>query len=289
MRSNTVAVLILAHHNVKQLNILINILKPDFDVYVQIDKKSNLNIEDLPNASNIYCYKEIEVYWGHVSQVYNMKYILEKAFKKGYQRYCIISGDDLPIKSNSEINSFFQIHKEEIFMYANPLPIKTWGFNQGFDRLDRYWFMRNNKRRVVKALSRLTLIFQRFLGIKRTRFPLNYFAGSNWLNLTHESLVYIFNFLKEQPSFLEKLKYSRATDEIWVQSIIMNSPLKVKVINNDLRYIDWTTGPDYPRILNESDIKKINLSKALFARKFKLNENDKTTFHQIKTLYQKER
>ncbi|WP_159020230.1 beta-1,6-N-acetylglucosaminyltransferase [Algibacter sp. L3A6] len=268
MSKNSVAILILAHHNPQQLTMLINHLSPDFDIYVQIDKKANFDRNHLPTAQNIFCYKNIEVYWGHISQIYNMKYIFEQAFKKGYDRYCMISGDDLPIKSNIYIQDFFDQNKNKIFMYANPLPIKTWGFNNGFDRLDRYWLMHNKNRKFVKITGRLTLFIQRLIGVKKKRYPLDYYAGSNWLNLTHESLDVVFNFLKKNPSFLEKLKYSRATDEIWIQSIIMNSHLKELVINNDLRYIDWETGPNYPKILDNTDLPKIKKSNSLFARKF---------------------
>jgi hypothetical protein len=284
MSKNNIAILILAHHNLEQLSLLIKHLQSDFDIYVQVDKKSDLNVELLPKASNTYYFKEIDVYWGHVSQVYNMKFILEQAFLKGYERYCFISGDDLPIKSNVYIKNFFSKHKNEIFMYANPLPIKTWGFNKGFDRLDRYWFMQSDARKLVKIRGRITLIIQRLLGIKIKRFPLNYYGGSNWLNLTNESLMYIFNFLNNNPLFLKKLKYSRATDEIWIQSIIMNSTLKNLVINDDLRYIDWETGPDYPRTLANSDFENILKSKGLFGRKFKLIKNDKSLHNFLKLL-----
>ncbi|WNH10244.1 hypothetical protein [Thalassobellus suaedae] len=80
MDQHNIAILILAHHNPEQLSILINHLKSDFDVYVQIDKKSNIEIKKLPEAPNVFYYKEIKVYWGHVSQIYNMKFILEQYF-----------------------------------------------------------------------------------------------------------------------------------------------------------------------------------------------------------------
>ena len=270
---NTIAILILAHHNPKQLSLLIDQLKDDFDIYVQIDKKSSLSIETLPQYNSVSYYKEIEVYWGHVSQVYNMEFIFKKAFEKGYERYCMISGDDFPIKSNIYIKSFFEKHKTDNFMYANPLPIKTWGFNHGFDRLDRYWFMKTNKRPLVKALGRITLGIQRMLGVKIKRYPMDYYAGSNWINLSHEALEIVFAFLEQHPNFMDKLKYSRATDEIWIQSILMNSSLKDKVINDDLRYIDWEKGPDYPRTLDHTDLESIVKSKALFGRKFKFTDN----------------
>jgi len=275
MKQHQIAILILAHHNSEQLSLLINHLKPDFDIYVQIDKKSNLKIDQLPKALNVNYFKEIEVYWGHFSQILNMKFILEQAFKKGYERYCFISGDDFPIKSNQYIIDFFSKNKNHVYMYANPLPIKTWGFNYGFDRLDRYWFMKTDNRKLAKIRGRITLGIQQVLGIKIKRFPLKYYAGSNWLNLTHESVEFIFSFLDKAPEFLKKLKYSRATDEIWIQSIIMNFPLKDKVVNTDLRYIDWESGPDYPRILTIDDLEKLKKSKALFARKFDFVNNTK--------------
>ena len=70
------------------------------------------------------------------------------------------------------------------------------------------------------------------------------------------------------------MKYSRATDEIWIQSILANSPLKNQIVNDDLRYIDWTSGPDYPKTLDSSDFENISKSdNAIFARKFNLNRN----------------
>jgi len=284
---NNIAILILAHHNAEQLSLLINHLKPNFDIYVQIDKKSDLEINQLPKSQNLYYFKEIDVFWGHFTQILNMKFILERAYQKGYDMYCFISGDDFPIKSNEHIKTFFNSNKNNIYMYANPLPITSWGFNNGFDRLDRYWFMKIYSRKFVKIFARLTLVFQRILFIKNKRFPIKYYAGSNWLNLTHESVIYVFNFLKQNPNYLKKLRYSRATDEIWIQTILMNSPLKEKVVNDDLRYIDWTTGPDFPRILDYTDLEKIKDSKAIFARKILFN--DSLSYSNILDIQKKEK
>jgi len=271
---NNIAILILAHHKQEQLTILVNHLQPDFDVYVQIDKKSSINVGLLPEHKNVFYYKDVEVFWGDFSLVENMRFVLEKAFKKKkYTHYLFISGDDFPIKSNEEINTFFIKNKDRNYMYVNPLPIATWGFNNGFDRLDRYWYMTIKSRNVVKIVNRLLLGIQRLLFIKVKRFPLDYYAGSGWLNLNNDAVAEIFDFLEKNPEFMEKLRFSRATDEIWIQSIIMNSRLKDTVIHNDLRYIDWETGPQYPKVLGPEDELKMRNSKALFARKFDYNKN----------------
>ncbi|MEL0456402.1 beta-1,6-N-acetylglucosaminyltransferase [Flavobacteriaceae bacterium SZ-1-7] len=276
---NKIAIIILAHHNPEQLSILINHLKTDFDLYVQIDKKSDLQINALPVGQNIFYHKDIEVYWGDFSQVLSMYTILKNAYlKKDYDNYLYISGDDFPIKTNTFIKNFFNKNKSSIFMYANPLPISTWGFNHGFDRLDRYWFMKIKSRKFVKALARFTLYLQRLFFIKNKRFPLKYYAGSNWINLTRESVTYIFNFIEKNPTFFKRLKYSRATDELWAQSILMNSPLKEKIVNHDLRYIDWSKGPDYPRTLDLTDYDNLLESDALFARKINIKKDKELLF-----------
>ncbi|MEM8937769.1 MAG: beta-1,6-N-acetylglucosaminyltransferase [Bacteroidota bacterium] len=273
---NSIAILILAHHNAEQLSLLIERLRTDFDIFVQIDKKSTLEINSLPKGENVFYFKEISVYWGHFTQIQNMKFLLEQAYSKtNYSHYCFISGDDLPIKSNLFIKDFLLQNRDKIFMYANPLPINTWGFNKGYDRLDRYWFMKINHRKTAKVLGRLTLLFQRFFGIKLKRYQIDYYAGSNWVNLSADSVDYLFRFLNENPSYLKKLKYSRATDEIWIQSVLANSELKTKIVNYDLRYIDWTSGPDFPRTLTMEDFEKIQKSDALFGRKFSLQKDPK--------------
>ncbi|WP_298540316.1 beta-1,6-N-acetylglucosaminyltransferase [uncultured Aquimarina sp.] len=272
---NKIAILILAHHQPKQLGLLVNHLQTDFDVFVQIDKRSEMKIADLPKHENVFYFKEVEVYWGHVSQVENMKFILEKAYENRYSYYMYISGDDLPIKTNNQIKEFILTNKDNSYMYVNPLPIKTWGFNQGFDRLDRFWFMKISSRKIVKIVARITLILQRMFFIKVKRFPINYYAGSNWINLNLNAVEEVFAFLNDYPEFLKKLKYSRATDEMWVQSILMNSKEKQNIVHYDLRYIDWTTGPTFPRVLNEEDKAKIEKSDALFARKFNYSSHPK--------------
>ena len=42
---------------------------------------------------------------------------------------------------------------------------------------------------------------------------------------------------------------------------------RIKDCETGLRYIDWDSGPDYPRTLDESDFDKMKQSGMLFARK----------------------
>ena len=58
--------LILAHKNQNQLMRLINHLKNDFDIYIHIDKNSNINFKSF---DNVRIYKKINVHYAEFSQI----------------------------------------------------------------------------------------------------------------------------------------------------------------------------------------------------------------------------
>ena len=62
-------------------------------------------------------------------------------------------------------------------------------------------------------------------------------------------------------------KYARIPDESFFQTLFLNSHLKNKLVNDNFRYIVWTSGP-HPEILQKSDFDQLIYSKKLFARKF---------------------
>lgn len=63
------------------------------------------------------------------------------------------------------------------------------------------------------------------------------------------------------------MKYTFAPEEMFIQTVVMNSPFAEKVRNSSLRHIMWTGGPS-PKILTMADWAGILISDALFARKF---------------------
>lgn len=64
------------------------------------------------------------------------------------------------------------------------------------------------------------------------------------------------------------LKFCWGTDEFVIATMIMNSPFKDQVVNDNLRYIDWSEGNANPKILGLEDFDPILSSNMLFARKF---------------------
>jgi len=75
------------------------------------------------------------------------------------------------------------------------------------------------------------------------------------------------------------MKYTFCPEELYFQTVIMNSKYAKNVSNNNLRYIDWNpsrVGKDStsPAILDLNDLEKIKNSNMLFARKFDTPNSD---------------
>jgi hypothetical protein len=69
-------------------------------------------------------------------------------------------------------------------------------------------------------------------------------------------------------AFLRAIRTTYLPEEIFFQTYFLNSDLRDRVVNDDLRYVDW--GKRYgsiPAFLDESDLQPILKSNALFVRK----------------------
>jgi hypothetical protein len=113
-------------------------------------------------------------------------------------------------------------------------------------------------------------VLQKILKLKRKPilcFP-KIFGGSNYWNLTRTSLEYVIAYTDAYPDFLHRLKYVFAAEEIYFQTILLNSIHSNKIVNDNLRYIDWTSGRGFPAFLDITDFPEIISSNNIFARKF---------------------
>jgi hypothetical protein len=79
---------------------------------------------------------------------------------------------------------------------------------------------------------------------------------------------YIIQYSNDYPSFMKSLKHTLIPEEFFFQTILMNSPYKNRIVNDNLRYTDWTErNGSIPAYLDISDYLKIENSGAFFARK----------------------
>lgn len=271
------AYLIIAHNEFYILEKLI-ILLDDYrnDIYIHVDKKvKNFEFDYYKNIvkkSNLIFVDRIDVRWGDFSQIESELILLKKATKFKYKYYHLISGVDLPLKSQDYIHRFFEINngKEFIHFCTDEQTKKV------LNRVQHYHFMRlyrNGNKYISYLVRKFDKLFNKVqFFIKRNwekNIEIKY--GSNWFSISHDFALYVIskeNWIKKH------FKNTFCADEIFIQTIIYNSKFKSNIFNkkmNDdyeasMRYIDWNRGTPY--IFREKDLKDLIISNRLFARKF---------------------
>jgi hypothetical protein len=263
------------HKNEAQVNRLIQHLSKDFDVYVHIDKRSPFGIR---GSENVFVYKKYKLYWGSVNIILATLYLMQRAYKKGYDRYLLISGQDLPIKTNNEIKNFFEKNTNE-YINSEKLPRSCWNGNGGFDRVVKYWpnriYAGNRHFLYGKILEWIYLLEElackALLKIRRRPIDYEYYGGSQWFNFTNGCMQGIFEYLRENKKYIKRFRWTHCSDEIFFQTILNTIREDLHMVDDHLRYIDWRNGGAHPKVLGEEDYEKITGSTSLFARKFDMD------------------
>ena len=267
------AIAIQCHTNSNQINRLIDYFQDeDIDIYIHVDKKANI-IRELEIKENVYLIENrVDVKWGQFSQVEATLNIFKTIKKSNYKyKYIhLISGQDYPIKSLQAFKDFF-MHQNEEFIEYLPLPSEVL-VKRGEDRYKVYYpkWMIDRPSNITKRLIRifyrefilLTKIFKRNLNNVE-----NIYFGSQWFSITGECLDHIIRYLDDESNYIKFFNNTIYADEMFFQTIIMNSCLKNNVKNNNLRYIDWADKKGSPKTLKIQDIKEAIKSECFFARK----------------------
>jgi hypothetical protein len=145
----------------------------------------------------------------------------------------------------------------------------------------RYYHLFNGHKRDKIALRRFFFVYLRkvllalqvLLNVRRKHLYSQYGIGSNWVSITSDFLEYL---LSQESTVLKTFKYTSAPDEIFLQTIILNSPYKGCISRDgNMRSIDWTrgNGQGSPYIWHNSDYDQLIHSDKLFARKFSMKED----------------
>lgn len=278
------AFLIIAHNYWGQLKKLIQLLDAEnHDIYIHIDKKSKDFKADkfleTTNKSRIFIYQEYEVFWGGFSQVQVELFLFEKAYALQYDYYHLISGADLPLKSNKDIDTFFEENKGTEFILFDEDKLKN---DPEISRRAKYYhFLQNYRRRFSQKwkndfftfLERVSLVFQILFRINRVKdldWEIKY--GSNWVSITNDLVTEI---LKQREKITKAFSCTNCADELFVQTVAYNCGFKDKLyISEDgmaenTRFIDWARGQNgNPYTFHKSDENILLENKNLFARKF---------------------
>jgi hypothetical protein len=275
------AILVTAYKDLDKLKGLIEFFDDDFYFYIHIDKKTQASkeeIERLKNYKNVkYVSQEYTVNWGGQNHIKSILLLSKEALKNQDVEYIhYITAQDYPVKTPKEIKNILTINRGTEFLENFELPSKKYWLseNGGMDRIDYFNFydLLNAKVKIEKIIIKVLMIIQKKLNLfKRSRkcLPPKLYGGSTYWTLTQPCLKYAIDYVENNPYYLKRFEHTFAPDEIFFHTIIMNSPFAKKVINKNLRYIDWNLrNGSMPAFLDESDYDKIVDSEYIFARKF---------------------
>ena len=277
------AYMIMAHHNFGQLDLLLSLLDDDDnDFYIHIDSKAgdvdeaaiarklkHSRVEFIPRAS---------VTWGGVSQLRCELSLLKAATTSHHDYYHLLSGDDLPIKTNAQINDFLEKNYGKEFvgiqMLGRPDDLPA-GIRE---RVSLYHPLQDKlpgggrKMSFGKIAELVALGAQRVARVDRLRGKdVLLGKGPQWFSVTEGLAKYMLAYEEHGLGFFDSYLCG---DEIFPQTVIANSPYMENIWcgpqeddnTPTLRLIDWERG--LPWTWRVGDFETLRDSECLFARKF---------------------
>jgi len=258
--------LILAHRDPQLLERLVKALQHvDADIFIQLDKKSNINnfryIEATTNARFIRnrvnigwcCYSTIDATLKGFEEILSLK--------NDYSHINLISGQDYPLKPVKLIQQYFFAHANTTFMHTASIADNEW--EDGKARFTKYSFGDLHMPGKYHLQNFVNAIFPQ----RKLPGGLKPYGRSQWLTITPICAQYVINYIRNNPEVEHYFRMVWAVDEVFFQTILVNSPYKDTLVNYNLRYIELDAGKR-PISYTMADADKLISTNALFARKF---------------------
>ena len=260
------AYLILAHSKPRQLATLVGALPPDARVVIHYDRRSASYDEALKavmavNGAAVFVPRH-KCWWGSPGIMWATLEMIRALVNSGlsFDYATLLSGQDYPIKSADKIAGDLSGGDEFIECFSMLEPNRWSAQGRYFGAPD-------------KVLGR----FVRFRSHVRrigTRKPLDGvipYGGSQWWTLSSEALTQV---ARADERLLRYLARSFIPDESFMQTILGNSPIRERIIQDDLRFAIWDRPhPPYPALLTAADLPAMATSTKHFARKFDFEEH----------------
>ena len=277
------AYLIMAHTQPELLKKLLQMLDDERnDIYLHIDSKAKdyplQEVAEITKKSKCIFTERTDVKWGSYSQINCEMVLLKEAVKTEHAYYHLLSGMDLPIKTQDEIYEFFEKHAGLEFVDED-LPKISEAALSRVKYAHKFYGKAGSVKDILGALSTKG---QKLLGVDKTKKyeTIIFQKGRNWFSITHG----LAKLVVEKEAWIKEIfEKSVCGDEMFLQTVARNSEYASKICNSntmpdvpDTRYIDWARGSNNnPYVFREADYEELKKASGLFARKFDLNIDKK--------------
>jgi Core-2/I-Branching enzyme len=228
-------------------------------------------LRTLPNVHFLSRHKCCWGDFGHVrASLKGLGAIFEQRCPFGYA--ILLTGADYPIRSNAQTRTLLADLGEKSFLSNFLLPTERWR-NGGMDRLESWHLHVANFDIVIPAnpkydcrMASRRVVLGPSLPIKRRVYGgLTPYGGSSYWSLSRECVEYIRGFLRRNPAYVRFFEHVNLADGLFFHTILMNSPLRDRLVNRSSTYMNWTR-PWVP--LGRGDLETLTNCSHLFARKF---------------------
>ncbi|MGJ7461894.1 beta-1,6-N-acetylglucosaminyltransferase [Halomonas sp. MA07-2] len=202
-------------------------------VFLHLDQKSAIEpfralLKD--EARVHFVEPRIKAYWGGYSLVEATINAFRQARQHGgFDRFVVLQGLEYPIRSNREIEGFFNEHPDTEFMRArnetltrDTNDLKKYRLRWSMDRDKRSWRLVNAGNILISKLGRLIRFKKPTVKVGNARLTI--YRGWGHFALTGRAIDYILDFHDSYLEFNRFFMHVYAPDESYFHTILYNSP-----------------------------------------------------------------
>lgn len=276
-----IAYIILAHKLPDQLVRLVNkISTPDTFLIIHVDKKTNNGtyreiLEPLKDRSDVFFLEREICNWGefgHLSATLSgIREICENKIKFDY--LLLITGQDYPIKSNENISQVLKMSNGKSYLNFSPLMDlsnqRDWLIYWHFHWLKRHYVFPRLNMFSRPNINLCWNVVAKRISVRR-KLPeklVPFYGGAYWC-LSFDCIKYLFDYVNRNRNIVNFFRFTFIPEEIFFQTILVNSELKASLIDDDLRYIDFSEHKAHPALLGKDHYDRFINTHNIFARKF---------------------
>lgn len=260
--------LIQAHKDPGQLNALVELLcDDDFLIYVNLDRKCDIDPAAVSPHAHLVRHR-IDVHWGSFSQVQAVLHSLRQIVAEvpAFDKVVFLSAQDFPLLSNADLKAALAaLRGRELLdcVAIGPAP-HQWAVDY------RYQYFCFEPAGAALRLAAGCVNHLMRAGGRTRRLPggMRPYGGSSWWALSQACVSELLERLARAPGVLRFFRSVTCPDEMFFQTLVMNSRFATQVLPDNFRYIAWPEpGARNPKLLDESDFARIAASNAHFCRK----------------------
>jgi hypothetical protein len=261
------AYLILTHQRPDQLTRLVDRLStPAASFHIHVSARTPHKVYEamrrgLTRRDDVHWVDRIPAYYSGFSLVRSMLAGLAAIERTGPlpQHVVILSGQDYPLRPAREIEAFLAGRAGESLVEHFRIPSDRWADENG--GLDRIRYLHFERMRYRTRILRVPFL--------RRSFPagLEPHGGSAWCALSDEAVRTLLAFGDGNPQAFRFFARVKVPDEIFIQTVLLNSPARERVANESIHHIEWPGG-SHPATFVRKDFPRLAASGKPFARKF---------------------